>query len=331
MKIPPLSLCSLGLLSAIAPVAFAQAEQMPPTPVIIVTDIGTDIDDSWAIALALRSPELEVKLVLTDSTDARYRAAVAAKLLEAAGRGDIPIAVGENHVTPGEENKTLIPWIAGYDLAKYPGGVFEDGAAALVDTIRKSARPPTIVAIGPVPTLAKALAQAPDIAARCRFVGMYGSFDVGYGGGPPSAEFNVKLDPAALRRVLGAPWRDILLTPLDTCGTVSLGGARYHALWSATGDPLLRALITSYCVFAPRQNWMNCDYFATRSTTLFDCVAVYLAFAEDLVETETIAYAVTDDGFTRRTADGPLKARVAIRWKNRDGFEALLAGRLLGR
>jgi inosine-uridine nucleoside N-ribohydrolase len=331
MKIPPISLCSLGLLSALAPVISVPAAQLPPTPVIIVTDIGTDIDDSWAIALALRSPELEVKLVLTDSTDARYRAAVAAKLLEAAGRGDIPIAVGENHVTPGEENKTLTPWIAGYDLAKYPGRVFEDGAAALVDTIRKSAQPPTIVAIGPVPTLAKALAQAPDIAARCRFVGMYGSFDAGYGGGPPSAEFNVKLDPAALRRVLGAPWRDILLTPLDTCGTVGLGGARYHALWSATGDPLLRALITSYCVFAPRQNWMNCDYFATRSTTLFDCVAVYLAFSEDLVETETIAYAVTDDGFTRRTADGPLKARVAIRWKNRDGFEALLAGRLLGR
>ena len=41
-------------------------------------------------------------------------------------------------------------------------------------------------------------------------------------------------------------------------------------------DPLLRAVIESYCVFAPRVSWMECDFFATRSTTLFDCVAVYL-------------------------------------------------------
>jgi len=74
---------------------------------------------------------------------------------------------------------------------------------------------------------------------------------------------------------------------------------------------------------------MTCDSFATRSTTLFDCVAVYLAYSEDLVETETIAFQVTDDGFTRRSPDGPFKARVAIRWKNMDGFEAQLAGRLL--
>jgi hypothetical protein len=92
---------------------------------------------------------------------------------------------------------------------------------------------------------------------------------------------------------------------------------------------MLRALIESYCVFAPRQNWMKCDFFATRSTTLFDCVAVYLAYSEDLVETETIAFDVTDDGFTRRAPAGPFKARVAIRWRNRDGFEAQLAGRLL--
>jgi hypothetical protein len=111
---------------------------------------------------------------------------------------------------------------------------------------------------------------------------------------------------------------------------VSLTGARYHAIWSATGDPALRALIESYCIFAPRQNWMACDYFATRSTTLFDCVAVYLAYSEDLSRPRRSPSKITDDGFTLRAASGPFKARVALRWKNRDGFEADLAGRLLG-
>jgi inosine-uridine nucleoside N-ribohydrolase len=330
MKTTIIALSSIALLLSRPLAASAAPAARPPTPVIIVTDIGTDIDDSWAIALALRSPELDVRLVLTDSTDARYRAAVAARLLEAAGRTDIPIAIGDSHPSPDDASKTLLLWVAGYDLKKYPGRVYDDGVAALIETVRAAPRPPTIVAIGPVPSLSRALAQAPDLAERCRFVGMYGSFEIGYGGGPPSAEFNVKVDPPALRKVLSAPWRDILLTPLDTCGTVGLAGERYHAIWSATGDPLLRALISSYCVFAPRQNWMTCDYFATRSTTLFDCVAVYLAYSEDLVETETIPYAITDDGFTRRSASGPLRARVAIRWKNLDGFEAELAGRLLG-
>jgi inosine-uridine nucleoside N-ribohydrolase len=301
----------------------------PKTPVIMVTDIGSDIDDSWALALALRSPELDLKLVVTDPADTEYRAVVAAKFLQDSGHGDIPIGIGENSGPQSDNAKTLTPWIAGYDRTKYPGKIYQDGVGALIEAVESSPVPVTIAAIGPVHSLALALKRAPDIAAKCRLVGMYGSFDVGYGGGAPSAETNVRVDPAALRAVMAAPWRDVLLTPLDTCGSVSLSGARYHAIWSATGDPMLRALIQSYCVFAPRQTWMVCDYFATRSTTLFDCVAVYLAYSEDLVETETIAFDITDDGFTRRSASGPFKARVAIRWRNRDGFEAQLAGRLL--
>ena len=330
MKLPGLPLLLIALA---APLASAQGAPVAAalTPVVLITDIGTDIDDSCALALALRSPELDLKLVLADPADTPYRAKVAAKFLEAAGRADVPVAIGDNTGPTGDSFKTLNAWIAGYDIGKYPGKVYPDGVGALIDVIERSPVPVTVVAIGPVHSLALALARAPGIAAKCRFVGMYGSFDVGYGGGTPSAETNVRVDPAGLRAVLAAPWRDILLTPLDTCGLVSLGGERYHAIWSATGDPALRALIESYCIFAPQQNWMTCTYFSTHSTTLFDCVAVYLAYSEDLVETETIAFQVTDDGYTRRSPAGPYKARVAIRWKNMDGFEAQLAGRLLGR
>jgi len=302
----------------------------PRIPVILVTDIGTDIDDTWALALALRSPELDIKLVVTDPADTVYRAQVAAKFLEVSGHADIPIAIGDNTGPQGDNFKTLGTWVAGYDLGHYPGKVHRDGVAALIETIEHLPAPVTIIGIGPVNTLALALQRSPNLASKCRFVGMYGSFDVGYTRHAPiSDETNVRVNPAGFRTVLAAPWRDILLTPLDTCGSVSLAGGRYHAIWSATSDPMLRALIDSYCLFAPTQNWMKCDYFATRSTTLFDCVAVYLAFSEELVEVETISFQVTDDGFTRRDPKGPFHARVAMHWKNRDGFEALLAGRLL--
>ena len=69
--------------------------------------------------------------------------------------------------------------------------------------------------------------------------------------------------------------------------------------------------------------------FTKRTSTLFDDVAVYLAYAEDLVEIETVQFKITDDGFTVRDKAGPFTARVALRWKDRAAFEAHLARRLL--
>jgi inosine-uridine nucleoside N-ribohydrolase len=324
MKFPRPLLLVLGLCGLL-PAAFAGR-----IPVILVTDIGTDIDDTWALGMLLRSPELDLKFVLTDSADTRYRAAVAAKFLAAAGRGDVPVGIGWYQAGMGDEVKNQLPWVKDYDLKKYPGKVYEDGIAAFIDVIRKSTEPITVIAIGPVPTLARALEQAPDLAAKCKFVGMFGSFDIGYSDTGPSAESNVRVDPAALRKVLTAPWRDILLTPLDTCGGVYLDGEHYHSIWCSTRDPLLRAIIEGYCIFAPRVNWMKCDYFTYQSTTLFDCVAVYLAYSEEFVKVETVRFEITDDGYTRRSAQGPCTARVALRWKNHDAFEAHLTQRLLG-
>lgn len=318
-------------LRATAPLAPA-APSAPRTriPVILHTDIGTDIDDTWALAHLLRSPELDLKLVLVDTGDTHYRAKVAAKVLTAAGRSDVPIALGASAPMPPQEQNQA-PWVRDVDLAKYPGGVRAEGLDAFITLTMTSSQPITVISLGAVTGLARALEREPALATKAKFVGMHGSFDVGYGGSPtPSAESNVKLDPAALRTVLAAKWRDVLLTPLDTCGTVGLAGANYRAIWSAVEDPLLRAVIEGYCVFAPRVTWMNCDFFTECSTTLFDCVAVYLAYAEELVEIETLRCRVTDDGFTVRDPAGP-PARVALRWKDRAAFESHLTQRLLGR
>ena len=160
---------------------------------------------------------------------------------------------------------------------------------------------------------------------------MHGSFDVGYGGSPEiSAETNVRVNPEAFRTMMRADWNEVLLTPLDTCGLVDLEGEDYHAVWCATGDPLMRALIENYCVWAPRVPWMNCDFFATKSSTLFDCVAVYLAYSTELLNFETITFSVTDDGYTKRDPAGEFTAKIAMSWKDQVAFERHLSRRLLG-
>jgi len=76
--------------------AFAQ----PPSPqgsqqlVIIDTDIGDDIDDAFAVALALESPELKILGITTAFGDTELRARLLDRYLAAVGRKDIPVAAG---------------------------------------------------------------------------------------------------------------------------------------------------------------------------------------------------------------------------------------------
>ncbi len=302
-----------------------------PIPVILDTDIGTDMDDTWALAQLLRSPELSPKLILTCAGGIDFRTTITARFLEVCNRTDVPIDRGIQAWDTEASHRNQEPWIKKYDLAAYPGEIAGDGVDRMIRIIEESPVPVTIIAIGPAVNIAAALKRAPHIAQKCRFVGMFGSFDIGYTGGlPASAETNVRLDPPALRTVMAAPWLDVLLTPLDTCNFAILEGENYHRIWSATSDPMLRALIENYCLFAPRVTWMHCDYFAVRSTILFDCVAVYLAYSEDFVETETMHFAITDDGFTVRDESGPFTARVALRWRDLPAFHTHLTNRLLG-
>ena len=296
-------------------------------PVVLDTDIGTDIDDTWALVMLLRSPELDPRLVLTATGDTVYRARLACKLLETAGRTDVPVGIGVPSASGGEYQA---PWVGGYRLEEYPGTVHEDGVGALIETVRSAVDRVTVIAIGPATNLRRALEIAPDIAAKCRLVGMYGSLDRGYG--PESApipESNVRNDVEALRAVFAAAWDDVLITPLDTCDDAVLRGERFGRIRDADDD-LLRALMENYLEWSKLVPWAHATFTEERSSTLFDTVAVYLATTEERLTVEPTRIAVTDDGRTVRDEDG-YPVRVAIRWTDLEGYLDYLTARLLGR
>ncbi len=188
-----------------------------------------------------------------------------------------------------------------------------------------SPEPVTLVCIGPVPNVAAALAREPRIAERARFVGMHGSIRRGYGGSPrASAEYNVRADPEACRKAFVAPW-EVTVTPLDTCGLVLLRGKRYRTVRDCP-DPLIQALIDNYRIWAQRVEWTKIDA-KVQSSTLFDTVAVYLAFSEELLMMERLGLRVTDDGYT--VVDEMAKQiRCAAEWRDLSAFEDLLVQRL---
>jgi inosine-uridine nucleoside N-ribohydrolase len=299
-------------------------------PVILDTDIGGDIDDTWALAMMLKCPELDVKLVVSDTGDTTYRSKIIAKMLEIAKRTDVPVGVGRRFRDDGEFPQA--PWVEGYRLSDYPGTVHEDGVGAIIDTIMNASEPITLICIGPVPNIGEALDREPRIVDKARFVGMHGSVYKGYDGTENiSAECNVVNHTAACQKVFTASW-DITITPLDTCGLVVLEGEKYQAVQRCP-DPLIQAIMENYRIWLSADlSWRGDSGIATRdrvakadtkSTTLFDTVAVYLAFSKEFLEMEDLGIRVSDDGYTLRDENAK-RVHVAKNWRNLGAFEDFL-------
>lgn len=318
-----LSLLATSCASA-APASEADTSTAP-IPVVLDTDIGSDIDDTWALAHLLKSPELDLQMVLCGTGDTRYRCRVAARFLEVAGRNDVPVGLGPAG-SPGAEFQR--PWVQDYALDHYPGTVHRDGVAAFIDLVHRSDTPITLITIGPVTNIAEALRRDPGIASRIHYIGMAGSVDRGYGSPEPSAETNVRVDVGAFRQVLHAQWLSFRLTPLDTADRVAVAGEDYQRLRSSD-LPMLEALFENYRIWADLVTWIDVDFLEDRSSTLFDTVAIYMAYAGDLLEYETVPIRVTDDGFTIRDPVAGISIRMAMRWRDIDGFHDHLTRRLL--
>ena len=135
------ALCGLAYVSSAAAV-----EPSARLPVILDTDIGDDIDDTWALAMLLKSPQLELKLVTTTYGKAVYRAKIIAKMLTVAGRSDIPIGLGEGgrDGSGGQQD-----WVKDYQLSQYPGKIHEDAAGAIIDLIQRSGQPVGVISDRP--------------------------------------------------------------------------------------------------------------------------------------------------------------------------------------
>ena len=310
----------------VTPSRAADAPAITGTPVILDTDIGDDIDDTWALTLLLNSPELDLKLVVGDYGKQRYRAQLLAKYLARAGRSDVTVGLGLDLAPHGTGRQA--EWVKDYDLKSYPGKIQSDGVQAIIDTIMHSPQLVTLICIGPVPNIAAALKREPRIARHARFVGMDGSVRLGYGGDQqPCAEWNVRANPAALQAVFAAPW-DITITPLDTCGLVTLSGEKYQRVCRATGRRVAD-LIPNYRLWLAADPGTPATTADTLSSTLFDTVAVYLAIQPDFCVMEQLNLRVTDDGFT--VIDPSARTvHVATQWQDLGAYEDFLVNRLAG-
>ena len=229
--------------------------------VILDTDIGTDVDDSLALALLLASPEVELLGVTCVYGDTVLRARIAHKLLTLRQRTEIPVLVGarkpllglrdiywEGHEGQGLIDEDDPPYIPQPDFAPdwivrmarmYPGEIH-------------------LIVIGPLTNLALALRQEPELPKLLAGVAMMGGvvrendgFDL------PIAEHNIICDPDAAHIVLssGLPIR---MAPLNITVQTRVTRRDLHRI-QAVGTPFHLAIadqLARYPRFV-RQDWAS--------------------------------------------------------------------------
>ncbi len=304
----------LTLLAAVGFCLFAVATHAAPIPVILDTDIGDDIDDTWALAMLLGMPELDLKLVVTDYGNTPERTRLVARILQRIGRTDIPIGTG---IKTGDDPLNQKRWMGDFDLSTYPGKVHADGVAALIDAINAQPGMITVITIGPVPNVKEALRRDPGIATKARIVCTGGRIYKGFeSGGKPPADWNVRADAASWQAMVAAPWT-ITTSPLDASEELVLRGEAYAKV-VASDHPLARIVIENYDLWEPRRN-----YPRDASSILYDTAAVYLAYSEEHALIETRELIVDDGGHTRITPDGR-EVRCQLGWRDRKAFDAFL-------
>ncbi len=291
-------------------------------PVILDTDIGGDIDDTWALGMMLNSNELDPRLVLTCTADTVYRAKICCKFLDAAGRGEVPVGVGLRFASDGPRERQL-DWVRDYRLKDYSGTVYEDGIAAAIAQMEQ-ADELTVICIGPLTNIAEICRRRPDLIAKCRMVAMAGSIRRQHRGLDGAiAEFNVVKDIKAAQTVFAAPWKNITITPLDSCGTVVLDGDLYQQVLHS--DKVIpRCIVDNYRIWLGE----NTGKSEKESSVLFDTVAIYLAFATELLTMEKLKLTIDDEGYTRISESGR-EVDVGTGWKSEEAFMELLVSRLL--
>lgn len=166
---------------------------MKPKKVIIDTDLGDDVDDAVAVALAVLSPEIEVAGITTVFKDTKARAEMVKDLLEFYQMGRIPVYTGQG--LPLIERPKMEKPIQ-YSILR---NEYEpEQSLNAVDFMIKTAAENDnvcIVAMGPLTNLGLAFLKAPEIMKRVEIIGMGGAFLNSY------PEWNIICDPEAARIV----------------------------------------------------------------------------------------------------------------------------------
>lgn len=228
------------------------AEQSTALDVIIDTDVGTDVDDAYAVLLAISSPELNVRGITLVHGDVSLRAKIAAELLKLAGRPDIPLALGERSPMRGDRP---ITWLGhegrGLDSSDVEGlsPAKEHAAEFIACTADEHPGEVTLITIGPMTNAGVLARDFPAEASKLRSIVSMASTFNGFGPENAGREHNASVDPEAMELVLRLGV-SMLIVGLNVTLKTALNRSHLAQI-GASGTPLSRFMIYM------TEDWLN--------------------------------------------------------------------------
>lgn len=270
-----------------------------PRKIIIDTDPG--IDDAMAIFFALKSPELDV-LGLTSTFGNGHTPLTtlnALRLLEIAGRPDVPVARGTDHalIADFDDPGAIVHGDDGQGNLHLPPPstqpVRESAAEFIVESVLAHPDEVTLVAIGPLTNLALALRLEPQIAQKTAGVVLMGGNAFTQGNISPAAEANIYHDPEAADVVFGAAW-DVTMVGLDVTHQVYLSPEEILRYGQAS-NPLaqhISKILPFYQAFYKQ-------IYGFEGIYVHDSTAIAYLIKPDAFQTERLPVRVETQGFSR--------------------------------
>ncbi len=253
--------------------------------IIFDCDIGGDIDDAFAVALILASPEFDVLGFVMDQGDTPKRAQVACRMLYEVGREDIPVVVGRK---TNEYFTSQFHWAEGFEKVK---PIKQNAADFIIENLRKYPNQVILFTVGPVPNMMDVIKKDPEALKMAKHVySMFGSFYMGYDTGPIiSPEWNVRGDEEAARMfVENEP--NITFAGLDVTTYVKLE-ENYRDKLLMRQSPLTNALSGLYTLW-------RYESYAHPDPVLHDVVAVGMFLWPELYTTRPAHVKVIEGGYT---------------------------------
>jgi len=292
----------LALLACVLPASLARAERFTPAPVIFDTDIGTDIDDAYALVQLMQSPELKLLGVTTVSGDAVARARLAAKLLAipADKFASVPVYAG---ISTAPQQMVQCDWAKGFTS---PALHERGGVEFMRAKINAHPGEITLIAVGELTNVAALLDADPAIAKKIKAIAlMGGAVRRGYDPGkPPEAEWNIRSNTKAAQTVFrsGVP---LIVCPLDSTTTLKLA-PEYRVRIFSHSSPLNDALAALDFI------WLHTNHWKGTGPTLFDALPIALVARPNFVPLTPLHLDVDDTGMTLEVAGKEPNAQVAL-------------------
>ncbi|HEY0795680.1 MAG TPA: nucleoside hydrolase [Acidisarcina sp.] len=272
--------------------------------IIFDTDIGDDIDDAYALALLLKSPEVKILGITTAFGDTHLRARLVSRLLQVTGASAVPVFEGPK--TTVAKGLTQANW-----ALQSPDRPYPDAIAFTLGMIRKYPGQITLISVAPLTNIGALIAKDPATFRKLkRVVLMGGSINRGYGNAAhPDPEWNILNDIAA-SKALFASGVPLYVMPLDST-QILLDKSRRESIY-ARSSPLTGALreLTG--------EWTAGTGYDT--PTLFDAVATAYALDPELCPMTPMRIEIDDKGFTRKV-EGAVNANVCLSSNDKSFFD----------